>query len=183
MPMCDAYIPAGALAPDVERQLMAQVSELLVEHEIRRVVDLMDDPDAADTIRKRALAIAWSFVHRTDTYVACRPIEAPVYKFVCSVPEGQIDDRFAPAVNRDILQAVIDAEAQEWPHPERRVWVFIHEIPDGTWGAHGMALHIKEIIDFVSPGMGEAAAERLAEVHRVEARDIVERAGAAPARS
>jgi hypothetical protein len=76
---------------------------VLVDHEIRRIIDLVDDAAETERIRERASAIAWAFVHRTETYVAGLPTDAPVYKFVCQIPEGQIDDQFAPAVNRDIM--------------------------------------------------------------------------------
>ena len=69
MPCCDAYIPQNALEPEVERKLVARVTELLVEHEMRRILDLMHEPAEIDAMRKRAQSIAWTFVHRTDTYV------------------------------------------------------------------------------------------------------------------
>lgn len=178
MPMCDAYLPAGALDEATERTLMARVMAVLVDHEIRRIVDLVDDAEETERIRKRATAIAWAFVHRTETYVAGLPTQAPVYKFVCQIPEGQIDDEFTPAVNRDIMAAVTDAEAGRWPHLERRLWVFVHEIPDGGWGAGGRALHLPDIIDFVSPGMGAIAQRRWDEKRAAEARATIERATA-----
>ncbi|MGE0218339.1 tautomerase family protein [Mycolicibacterium sp.] len=178
MPMCDAYIPAGFLDEDTERTLVARVTDILVGHEIRRIVDLMDDPQTTERIRKRARAIAWAFVHRTDTYVAGVPAQAPVYKFVCSIPEGQIDEFFIPAANRDIMAAVVDAEGGRWEHPERRVWVFVHEIPDGTWGAGGNPLHLDNIIDFVAPGMGAAAVERFNGTKQLKAQELLAQAHA-----
>ena len=38
--MCDAFIPQDALAPDVERELLSRVTDILVDHELRRVTDL-----------------------------------------------------------------------------------------------------------------------------------------------
>ncbi len=160
MPMCDAYIPQDALEPEAERALVAAVTDLLVHHELRRIVDLVDDPAAVEVSRARARAIAWVFVHRTDTYVAGSPVEAPHYKFVVSIPEGQIDEVFIPAVDADVLRVVAEAEGGRWPHPERRVWVFVHEIADGTWGAAGRPMHLEQIVDFVAPGWGRAAVER-----------------------
>jgi phenylpyruvate tautomerase PptA (4-oxalocrotonate tautomerase family) len=154
------------------------VTAVLVDHEIRRIVDLVDDAAETERIRKRASMIAWAFVHRTETYVAGLPTEAPVYKFVCQIPEGQIDDQFAPAVNRDIMAAVSDAEAGRWPHLERRIWVFVQEIPDGGWGAAGAPLHLPDIIDFVAPGMGEIAQRRWDDKRAAQARATVELAAA-----
>ena len=166
MPMCDAYIPLGALELEVERGLVARVTEILVDHEMRRIRDLMEDPDAVKASLRRAQSIAWTFVHRTETYVAGAPTQLPYYRFVASVPEGQMDDEFVPAINQDIMQAVIDAEGGKYPHPERRVWVIAHEVPDGLWGSGGRQLHLKQIVDFVAPGWGEVAAKRFAEKRR-----------------
>jgi phenylpyruvate tautomerase PptA (4-oxalocrotonate tautomerase family) len=158
--MCDIYIPQNALDPEAERALVARVTDLLVYHELRRIVDLADDPGEIKVMVDRARSIAWTFVHRADTYVAGTPIEAPHYKFVVSIPQGQIDDAFIPAANKEILAAVADAEHDAWPHPERRVWVFVHEILDGTWGAGGTQLHLEQIVDFVAPGWGKIAEQR-----------------------
>lgn len=173
MPMCDAYIPSNALEPAAERQLIARVSDILVSHEIRRVADLMDDPEVIESMRKAAQSISWTFVHRTDTYVAGRPIGVPHYRFIASIPQGQLDDVFIPAINRDIMQAVIEAEGGKYPNPERRVWVFTYEVPDGTWGAGGRPLSLKNIIDYVAAGWGDDAVERWTHVRGAEAAVLV----------
>ena len=174
MPLCDAYIPKDALEPEVERKLVARVTRLLIDHEMRRIAELMEDPAEIEASRARASAIAWTFVHRTETYVAGEPITAPFYRFVATVPEGQIDDQFAPAVNRDIMAAVAEAEASKWPHLERRLWVTIHEVYDGRWGAGGRVLHLKQIIDVVSPGHGDGATQRFEANKRRQAAAVVE---------
>ena len=179
MPLCDAYIPKDALAPEVERKLVSRVTRLLIDHEMRRIAELMEDPAEIEASRARASAIAWTFVHRTETYVAGKPIEAPYYRFVATVPEGQIDDQFAPAVNRDIMQAVAEAEAGRWPNLERRLWVTIHEVYDGRWGAGGRVLHLKHIIDVVSPGHGDGATLRFEDDKRKRAVATVALANAA----
>jgi len=179
MPMCDLYIQDGALAPEAERKFVGQVSDLLVKHEVRRIVDLVDDPAAVQASIKRASSIAWMFVHRTDTYVAGNPVgptapRGPVYKFVVKIPEGQLDDVFIPAVNRDILAALTEAENGRWKHPELRLWVFVQEIKDGTWGAAGEVMHLEGIVDFVAPGLGRVAVERWEGKQRAQAADYVE---------
>ena len=179
MPCCDAYIPQNALEPEAERKLVARITELLVEHEMRRILDLMHEPEAIDSMRKRAQSIAWTFVHRTDTYVNGVMSDAPYYRFVASIPEGQIDERFPPAINRDIMQAVVEAEGGKWPHPERRIWVHIVEIVDGLWGAGGRSLHLKEIVDFVADGWGSVAVDRWNDKKRDEAVALIG-LGAAP---
>ena len=139
MPMCDAYIPTGALEPDAERALIAKITEILVSHEVRRIFDLMDDPQEIEASTERARSIAWTFVHRCDTYVAGAVPDAPYYRFIASVPEGQLDDEFIPAINRDILAALQEAEAGKWPDTGSRVWIFTREVPDGTGARTALA--------------------------------------------
>ena len=66
MPQLDAYIPAGALTPDAEADLMAKVTDLLIRHE------------GADPTNETVRSIAWVWVHRPETvYVGGMPAEAP----------------------------------------------------------------------------------------------------------
>ncbi|WP_176473180.1 hypothetical protein [Sphingomonas lenta] len=178
MPMCDIFIPAGALEPEAERKLVARVSELLVEHEMRRIVDLMPDPDSIKASAERANSIAWMFVHRTETYVAGQPVAEPHYKFEITIPEGMIDDRFAPAINRDIFAAVKEAEGGKHKHLPRRVWIHIHELRDGCWGAGDRTMHFENIVDYVAPGLAAQASQRFGTAKREQAAALVALAGA-----
>ena len=165
MPMCDAYIPAGALPADVENQLLSRVTDLLLRHE------------GADPSNEAVRSIAWVFVHRPEVYVAGEPAQAPHYRFVCQVPEGQYTDERRAAVTADITRAVVDAEAGRWPDPELRVWVFSFEVPDGTWGGNGQIFRLPDIAGFVSEDQREPAEARLAERRRNEALAMLEAAG------
>src|SRR2546421_12247891 len=79
MPMLDAYIPEGALSPEAEDRLMARLTDLLIENE------------GADPSNEIVRSIAWVFKHRADVFVAGAPADAPRYRFVASVPEGQFN--------------------------------------------------------------------------------------------
>lgn len=72
----------------------------------------------------------------------------------------------------DTTTAVAEAEDGQWPHLASLVWVFVHEVPDGSWGA-GRTRRLGEIVDFVAPGLGGRAEERLAGKRRAAARDTV----------
>src|SRR5258707_15726790 len=93
MPMLDAYIPEGALSPQAEEKLLARLTDLLLEHE------------GADPTNETVRSIAGGFVHRVDVYVAGAPADAPRYRFVASVPEGQ----FTPERRRPMVEAISDA--------------------------------------------------------------------------
>lgn len=166
MPMCDAYIPAGALSPDAEHELLGKITDLLLEHE------------GANPTNERARALAWVFVHRHEMYVAGEPAAAPHYRFVCQVPEGQYNDERRNAVTAAMTQAVVEAEDGAWPDPEQRVWVFTNEVKDGTWGGLGRVIRLPDIYEAVVGAKGREAAEQvLAERRRQDAEQLLAAAG------
>ncbi len=165
MPMCDIYVQEGALEAAAESAMVAEVSHLLSSHEVRSIRELGVGDDVGARV-ERAESIAWMFVHRTDTYVAGRSVgprtpTGPVYKFEVTVPFGLVDDEYFTAINRDILEALVEAEAGRWPHPEFRLWVVVHEVPDGYWGAGGRPFPLRSVVEYVAPGWGEHAVRRM----------------------
>jgi phenylpyruvate tautomerase PptA (4-oxalocrotonate tautomerase family) len=152
--MLDAYIPAGALSAEAEQELLAKLTDLLIENE------------GADPTNPQVRSIAWLFVHRPESvYVAGAPADAPRYKFVASVPEGQYEPDRREAMARSITEAVLDAENGDHERDPSRVWVFTPEIPDGTWGALGRIVTLEDIATFATgdPERGRSyARERLA---------------------
>jgi phenylpyruvate tautomerase PptA (4-oxalocrotonate tautomerase family) len=165
MPMCDAYIPKGALSATAERELLSKVTDLLLEHE------------GVHPTNKRARALAWVFVHRHEMYVAGAPAEEPHYRFICRVPEGQYNEERRAVVTKAITEALVEAEGGRWPNPEARVWVFTFEVPDGTWGDGGRVLSLPDIAEFVIGNAGRRyGEERLAERRREQARALLEAA-------
>ncbi|MFQ6326916.1 MULTISPECIES: tautomerase family protein [unclassified Nocardia] len=150
MPMLDAFIPEGALSEDAERQLIAKLTDILLLHE------------GADPQNPAARSIAWVFLHRpAAVYVAGEPADAPRYRFIPSVPQGQFDDERRRAIVAAVTDAVLDAEDGAYPRNPLRVWVFPNEIPDGTWGGGGRIFTLADIAGFVTgdPEKGRAYAE------------------------
>jgi phenylpyruvate tautomerase PptA (4-oxalocrotonate tautomerase family) len=154
--MCDAYIPEGALFPNAERQLLGRITDLLLEHE------------GVHPTKGRARALAWVFIHRHEMYVAGAPAQAPHYRFVCQVPEGQYNDERRAAVTAGMTKAVVEAEEGSWPDPERRVWVFTNEVKDGTWGGLGRIVRLPDIAELVLGSKGREAAEQVLAARRRE---------------
>jgi phenylpyruvate tautomerase PptA (4-oxalocrotonate tautomerase family) len=161
MPMLDAYIPDGALAPDAERSLLSELTDILLRNE------------GADPADPRARAIAKIFLHRPAAlYVAGETPPEPHYRFIASVPEGQFDAGRRSAIVREITDAVLVAEHGAYPSDPNRVWVFAAEIPDGTWGGAGRIHTLADIAGYVlnDPDKGRRYAEkRLAERRAADA--------------
>jgi phenylpyruvate tautomerase PptA (4-oxalocrotonate tautomerase family) len=178
MPMCDIYIQEGALEAQAEATLVAEVSHLLSTHEVESIRDLGVGDDI-ETRVQRAESIAWMFVHRTDTYVAGQAVgpwapRGPVYKFEVTIPEGMIYEEYLSAINRDILAALTKAENGRWKHPELRLWVTTREVKDGYWGAAGQPFPLRSVVNYVAPGWGDAAVERMHETKRALAENPTE---------
>ena len=134
MPQLDAYIPAGALSPDAERDLIAELTDLLIRHE------------GADPTNETVRSIAWVFVHRPEeVYVGGRPAAVPRYRFIASVPEGQFNAERRQALTAAITEAVLDAEGGAHPRDPMRVWVFTLEVPEGAWGGGGRVVGLADI--------------------------------------
>ena len=73
---------AGALRPEAEGALLSRLTDLLMAWE---------GFDPADPVMRE---VSWVFLHRpAAVYVAGAPADAPRYKIVATVPEGQFDAR------------------------------------------------------------------------------------------
>lgn len=149
--MLDVHIPDGALRPEAEAELVQRLTEILVRHE---------GFDPADPVTK---AVSWVFVHRPTVYVGGQPADAPRYKVVPSVPEGQLDAAGRAGVVREITEAVLAAEEHRWPRDPGRVWVFPTEIPDGHWGGGGQLQPLAAILSRLTGDDEEAAGKLAAE--------------------
>jgi phenylpyruvate tautomerase PptA (4-oxalocrotonate tautomerase family) len=150
MPMLDAYIPSGALAPEAEKTLLSQLTDLLIKHE------------GADPGNENVRSIAWVFLHRPETvFVGGSEAAEPRYRFITSVPEGQFDPERREAMVETITSAVLDAEAGAYDRDPSRVWVFTPEVPDGTWGGAGRIVTLADIATFATgdPEAGRRYAE------------------------
>ncbi|MFC0430069.1 Tautomerase enzyme [Kutzneria buriramensis] len=155
MPMLDVHIPDGALTPAAEAELVARLTEILVRHEG------FDPTDPA------TLAVSWVFVHRpAAVYVGGKAADAPRYKVVPSVPEGQLDAEQRAGVVREVTAAILAAENGAWPPDPSRVWVFPTEIPEGHWGGTGRILPLAAILTRLT-GNDEEQARKLA-AERIE---------------
>ena len=153
MPMIDAYIPEGALRPEAENSLLNRLTDLLMTWE---------GFDPADPAMRE---VSWVFLHRpAAVYVGGVPADAPRYKIVTSVPEGQFTAASRAGVVADVTAAVLDAEEGRRPRDDSRVWVFPTDVPEGHWGGRGHIVHLAEILSrtFDAEQAKALAEERIA---------------------
>jgi phenylpyruvate tautomerase PptA (4-oxalocrotonate tautomerase family) len=136
--MLDAYIPESALDATAENQLLSRLTDILLECE------------GIDPSNPAARALAWVFLHRPITmFVAGNPTEAPHYKIIASVPEGQLDNERRTRMVAAVTNAVLDAEPEDRERDPKRVWVFTHQVPEGTWGGAGRVFSLADIASMI----------------------------------
>jgi phenylpyruvate tautomerase PptA (4-oxalocrotonate tautomerase family) len=148
MPMIDVTLPEGALSAEARDALADRLTTTLLHWE-----------GAGDFPMARQ--IAWVYFDERPAdglYVAGNRAEQPRYRVLVTIPEGAIteDERKAglvEALTRDIL----DAEGSDGDDAAFRVWVFIHEVPDGHWGGGGRIFRLRDIAKLVTSD-GVAAA-------------------------
>ena len=137
-----------------------------------RVTDLLIQHEGADPTNETVRSIAWVFLHRPEAvYVAGKPAAAPRYRFIASVPEGQLNPERRQAMVSEITDAVLDAEQGAYPRDPMRVWVFPLEVPDGAWGGGGRIATLADIAGLAlgDPDAGREYAERVFAERRGEA--------------
>jgi phenylpyruvate tautomerase PptA (4-oxalocrotonate tautomerase family) len=153
MPLLDAYIPQGALTPEAEEALLTRLTDVLLENE------------GADPSNPRARSVAWVVLHRPEAvFVAGERADLPRYRVVVSVPQGQVGPRRKEAMVAAVTEAVLGAEPDDRERDPMRVWVFINDVPEGSWGADGRIMGLADIAGFV---MDDAEAARAYAEHRL----------------
>lgn len=145
MPMIDLYHQEGSFTPEAQAQLVEDLTTLLLEME-----------GALDNAMSRA--ISWAFVHTLPPgaiNTAGKPNQDFKYKCVFSVPEGtrglhgpMSAPRRAEMFERATALILKAEGADVLPENEYRVWCFLHEVPDGSWGGMGTLVRMQDISAF-----------------------------------
>jgi phenylpyruvate tautomerase PptA (4-oxalocrotonate tautomerase family) len=142
MPMIDLYHQEGSFSPEAQAVLVNALTALLLEME-----------GATDNMAARAMS--WCFLHALPTgaiNTGGQPATDFKYKCVFSVPEGtrglhgpMSAPRRAEMVER-ATRLILKAEGMEdTPENQYRVWTFLHEVPEGTWGGMGTIFGMRDI--------------------------------------
>jgi phenylpyruvate tautomerase PptA (4-oxalocrotonate tautomerase family) len=148
MPMIDALIPEGALKPEAEERLLAELTDILIRLE------------GFDPTNQRARDVTVIFLHRpVAVFVAGSRSTSPRYRIIPTVPEGQYTDKTRKALLKEVTEAVARAEGGSVKDVGPRVWVFPTEIPDGLWGSRGMIRPLPDILGFIVGEHERSAAE------------------------
>jgi phenylpyruvate tautomerase PptA (4-oxalocrotonate tautomerase family) len=134
MPKLDLTFPAGALSDEAKRELPRSLAATLLHWE-----------GAPDTDFFRS--ITWAHVHELPVdavFTGDGPAELSHFVVDVTVPAGALSDRRKAGLVEDASKLVREA-AGLGEQDGVRVWVLIHEVPEGNWGAAGQIVRFEEL--------------------------------------
>jgi phenylpyruvate tautomerase PptA (4-oxalocrotonate tautomerase family) len=134
MPKVDLTFPAGALSDDAKRELPRELAAAMLRWE-----------GAPDTEFFRS--ITWTHVHELPAeavHTADGPAELSQFVVDATVPAGALSDRRKGGLVEEFSKLVRDA-AGLTDEEGVRVWVLIHEVPEGNWGAAGQIVQFEQL--------------------------------------
>ena len=132
MPMIQLTLPAGVLTAEMRREVQNPLGATLLKWE-----------GAPDTAFFRAQA--WTRVDEVsgDAFTALGDGE-PRFRVDVTVPEGALSQRRQEGLVNEATANVL-AAAGLTEADALRVWVLIHEQPEGTWGAGANIVRFAEL--------------------------------------
>jgi phenylpyruvate tautomerase PptA (4-oxalocrotonate tautomerase family) len=146
MPVFEVTYPQGALSADARAKMLDDLTTALLRAE-----------RAPDTEFFRN--VTWSYVHELpagSVNAAGRPVEAPTFKIDVTTPQGALSDRRREELVANATSIV--REAAGIPEDEAlRVWVLMHEVAEGSWGAGGQVIRFEQLRE-IAKGQRETAA-------------------------
>jgi phenylpyruvate tautomerase PptA (4-oxalocrotonate tautomerase family) len=131
--MFELTYPEGALSAEARGSLVEQLTAALMRWE--------GAPDA-DFFRQAT----WGYLNEQPTWAINRagaPADPPIFRLAVTIPAGAMSDRRKQGLVEEATKLILDAEAGD--QDPIRVWVHIHEIRDGNWGAAGQVIMFAQL--------------------------------------
>ncbi|MDQ0585758.1 tautomerase family protein [Streptomyces rishiriensis] len=139
MPMIRLTAPAGALTEQGRNSVQKDLAAVLLRWE-----------GAPDTAFFRAQA--WSYlVDLPEGAQTTAEDDAPRFLVEITVPRGALSERRKAGLVEEATKTVL-AAAGLAPDQAVRVWVLVHEQPDGTWGAGGAVIRYADLVALAQQG-------------------------------
>lgn len=133
MPLIELTYREGAIDESARTALVSTLTEVLMRWE--------GVPDT-DFFR----AATWVQLHERPGWAVNRagvPAEETTYLVSVTIPMGAMSARRKSGLIEDVTNAVLDADGGT--RDAYRVWVHVHEIPDGNWGAGAQPVMFGEL--------------------------------------
>ena len=133
MPMIRITAPAGALTEEGRESVQRDLAAVLLKWE-----------GAPDTAFFRAQA--WSYLlELPEGARTTAEDDQPRFLVEVTVPAGALSERRRTGLVEEATKTVL-AAAGLGPADALRVWVLVHEQPDGTWGAGGSVIRYADLV-------------------------------------
>src|SRR4051794_28976214 len=133
MPKLDLTITAGSVSEERKPELLRELGAALLHWE-----------GAPDTEFFRS--ITWAHLHELPVEAIQTPdgVAEPHAILDITIPAGALSERRKAGIVEDATKLVLDAAG--WgAEAGVRVWVLIHEVPDGNWGAAGQVVRFEQL--------------------------------------
>ncbi|MET9411174.1 tautomerase family protein [Streptomyces sp. NPDC002935] len=142
MPMIRLTAPAGSLTEEGRKRIQSDLGAVLLRWE-----------GAPDTAFFRAQA--WSYlIELPKGAQITAEDDAPRFLVDVTVPQGALSERRTAGLVEEATQTVLKAAGL--PQDDAlRVWVLVHEQPDGTWGAGGSIIRHADLVALAQKDKGQ----------------------------
>jgi phenylpyruvate tautomerase PptA (4-oxalocrotonate tautomerase family) len=157
MPVVRVTYPRGALTPAQKRQIAASLTDIVLDAE----VDTITDAGKLVTVIHfvEAAADDWSVAGELRSAASTRPDHFIVDVVVL---EGLLDASRKTAVHERVTGAFREAFGEGGdPLLPFRVWVLVHDVGEGSWGAGGRTVSAFDVAQFIG---GDVSAGRRSEI-------------------
>lgn len=160
MPLVRITYPRGALARTQKREIAAALTDIVLDTEV----------DAVTASGRMVTVIQFQEVAADNWAVAgqlrsAADAGAPDHFIVdVIVLEGLLDGARRTAVHRRVTEAFQQAFGPD-AHPllPLRVWVLVHDLSEGSWGAGGQTVSAMDVAQFINPDLPSARRAEIAE--------------------
>ena len=133
MPMIRLTVPPASLTEEGRKSVQRDLAAVLTRWE-----------GAPDTAFFRAQA--WSYlVELPEGAQTTAEDDAPRFLVDVTVPQGALSDRRKAGLVEDATKTVLTAAGLA-SEDALRVWVLVHEQPEGTWGAGGSVIRYADLV-------------------------------------
>jgi phenylpyruvate tautomerase PptA (4-oxalocrotonate tautomerase family) len=132
--MMDLTYPVGTFTPEARTALADELTTVLLRAE-----------RAPDTEFFRN--ITWVYVHELpegNVIAAGRPVQEPAFRVQVTVPQGALSERRKQQLVAEATKTVLEAAGLS-DGDGLRVWILIHEVPEGNWGAAGNVVRFEQL--------------------------------------
>ena len=163
MPLVRVTHPQGALPPGPKERLAASLTEIVLDAE----VDAVTEPGRMVTVVhfQEVAATDWAVGGTLRSHAEIRPNHFVVDVIVL---EGLLEGARRSDVHRRVTEAFQQAfGAEADPLLALRVWVLVHDVREGGWGAAGRTVSATDVAQFINPDLDPV---RLAEIRTLIAR-------------